>query len=118
MRIMRAGCVPSALMCTRVYSAQKKKGNSPEDAKYFSSVKGVTFFLAPLYEAELRYQHSFGKKNCLTIIGGGKLFASAGLLTFFFFTTVYHAPNHALHCTGNAPQFNRSWNNNYWLEPY
>ncbi len=34
-------------------------------------------------EAELRYQFSFGKKNCLTIIGKN-LFATPGPLTFFF----------------------------------
>ena len=32
-----------------MYSAQKKKLNGPEDAKYFSPVDGGTFFLAPLY---------------------------------------------------------------------
>ncbi len=34
-------------------------------------------------EAELRYQYSFGEKNCLTIIGK-KLFATPWQLSFFF----------------------------------
>ncbi len=60
------------LMNTK-YSAQKKKLNGPEGAKYFS----------PVDEAELQYQYSFDKKNCLTIIGK-KLFATPGPLSFFF----------------------------------
>ena len=39
------------------------------------------------YDAELRYQYSFGKKNCLIIVGK-ILFATPGPLSFFFLTTV------------------------------
>ncbi len=76
-----------------LYSAQKKKLNGPKFAKYFFPVERSKFFLALLYygrsskptgnEAELQYQYSFGKKNCLTIIGE-KLFATPGPLSFFF----------------------------------
>ncbi len=61
-----------------IYSAQKKKLNGPEGAKYFFPVEGGIFFLGPMY-----YGRSFGKKNCLTIIGR-KIFATPGPLSFFF----------------------------------
>ncbi len=58
----------------------KKKHNGPEGAKYFSLLKGLYSFLAPLY---------FGKKNCLTIVGKN-LFATPGPLSFVLTTVPYH----------------------------
>ena len=63
--------------------SKKRELTAWREQNIFSLMRGK-FFLAPLYEAELRYQYNFAKKNCLTIIGK-LLIASPGLLTFFFF---------------------------------
>ncbi len=56
------------------YSAKKKEVNGAKSAKYFFTVEKGKFFLTPLcYERELPYEYNFGKKNCLTIIGGNYL---------------------------------------------
>ncbi len=53
------------------YSAQKKKVNSPEDAKYFSPVDGCTFF------------HYYREK----------LICNSGAVNFLFLRTVYPRPS-------------------------
>ena len=64
------------------YTVRKKRNLTARKVQnIFSLLRGVNSFWH--YEAELQYQYSFGKKNCLTIIGK-KLFATPGPLSFFF----------------------------------
>ena len=66
------------------YTVRKKRNLTARKVQnIFSLLKGVYSFWDQCIMAELRYQYSFGKKNCLTIIGK-KIFATPGALSFFF----------------------------------
>ena len=82
---------------THIYSAQIKKIDGPESAKYFSLLKVVYSFLHHCIMVEvLWYQYSFGKRNCLTVIGKN-LFATPGPVSLL--TTV----------PGRAPMDHADW---------